>query len=533
MKIWKILQTPSKSITGAALLISGATLFSRLVGILRDRVLVHHIDVGPVMDAYYAAFKIPDLIYNLLIVGALTAGFIPMFTKLLVEHDTTRPAWRLANNILNIIGIALIITCTFGILASPLLAKVIAPGFPLETKKILITFTRIMFLSPLFLGISMVLGGILQSLRHFFIYSIAPILYNLGIIFGVMVLVPLMGVTGLAWGVVLGAFLHTAIQLYGAYHNGFRWEWIFDLKHPPTRQVGKLMIPRTLGLAATQLNTIIITILGSLLPAGSITIYSLAFNLQGVPVGIIGIPFALAVFPVLAHSIAQKNIPEFTKNFSTTLRQIIFLIIPLAIIFLLSRAQIVRVVLGSGKFDWDATIATANTLAFFTLGILGAATVPLLARAFILTLVPSDSFNFFSISTISGSEAQVFFLALSVAIFLAIASASRTLIFLRIISLKRVCCSSFLLVKASRGLVCPSDILPSDNAFSISSGKARIRRVFETYSLLFPTFVAICWCVIANSSISLLNALALSTEFISSLCKFSIMANSNLTFASS
>jgi putative peptidoglycan lipid II flippase len=382
MKIWKILQTPSKSITGAALLISGATLFSRLVGILRDRVLVHHIDVGPVMDAYYAAFKIPDLIYNLLIVGALTAGFIPMFTKLLVEHDTTRPAWRLANNILNIIGIALIITCTFGILASPLLAKVIAPGFPLETKKILITFTRIMFLSPLFLGISMVLGGILQSLRHFFIYSIAPILYNLGIIFGVMVLVPLMGVTGLAWGVVLGAFLHTAIQLYGAYHNGFRWEWIFDLKHPPTRQVGKLMIPRTLGLAATQLNTIIITILGSLLPAGSITIYSLAFNLQGVPVGIIGIPFALAVFPVLAHSIAQKNIPEFTKNFSTTLRQIIFLIIPLAIIFLLSRAQIVRVVLGSGKFDWDATIATANTLAFFTLGILGAATVPLLARAF-------------------------------------------------------------------------------------------------------------------------------------------------------
>lgn len=378
----KFLHLPSKSITGAAVVIAGSTLLSRLMGVLRDRVLTHHYGGNsPILDAYFAAFKIPDLIYNLLIIGALTAGFIPTFTKLLQNEDKG-PAWKLANNILNIAAVSLIIVCTIGIITSPFISTIIAPGFAPSTKKLVITFTQIMFLSPFLLGISMVMGGILQSLRQFLLYSFAPLLYNLGIIIGVVILVPLVGTNGLAWGVVLGAFLHCTLQVYAAYSNGFKWVPIFGLKDKNTKLIGKLMLPRTLGLAVTQLNNVIITILASTLPLGSVTIYNLAHNLQGVPTGLIGIPFALAVFPVLSAAAANKNTEEFTKNLSSTIRQILFFIIPLSLIFLILRAQIVRVVYGSGVFDWDATIHTANTLAFFSLGLFAQSLLPLLARAF-------------------------------------------------------------------------------------------------------------------------------------------------------
>jgi putative peptidoglycan lipid II flippase len=377
----KLLHLPSKSITGAALVISATTLISRFMGILRDRVLAHQYSTGQIIDAYYAAFKIPDLIYNLLIVGALTAGFIPTFTKLL-EKDKTK-AWQLASNILNIIGISLIVLCTAGMFFSPEISNIIAPGFNESGKALVSTFTKIIFLSPIFLGISMVMGGILQSLRHFFIYSIAPLFYNLGIILGATILVPLLhSSTGLAWGVVLGAFMHCSIQVYGALRSGFRWSFYLNLKDEATRTVGRLMIPRTLGLAITQFNSIIITVIASTLPMGSIAVYNYAGNIQAVPAGLIGIPFALAVFPLLSINIATNNKMEFNKNISSTLRQILFLIIPLSIVFLLLRAQIVRVILGSGRFNWTDTINTANALAFFSFGLFAQSLLPVLARAF-------------------------------------------------------------------------------------------------------------------------------------------------------
>ena len=377
-----ILNSQSKTVTGAAIVISAATLLSRVVGIARDRVFAHYFGVGPVMDAYYAAFKIPDLIYNLLIVGALTAGFIPAFTKLFYKETNHTAAWRLCNNVINIIGIALLVLCGLGMLFTPFIAKIIAPGFSGESQRLVATFTRIMFFSPLLLGVSMVLGGILQSLRRFLVYSIAPVFYNLGIIFGALVLVPIVGISGLAWGVVVGAGLHASIQLYGALHNGYRWQWRFNLKDPETRLIGKLMVPRTLGLAVTQLNTVIVTMLASLLPIGSVAVYSYANNLQGVSTGLIGIPFALAVFPLLSTLAAENNGEGFIKHLSETTRQIIFLIIPISVIVLLLRAQIVRVILGTGAFDWSATINTADTLAFFSLGLFAQSLIPLYARAY-------------------------------------------------------------------------------------------------------------------------------------------------------
>ncbi|TSC84758.1 MAG: virulence factor [Parcubacteria group bacterium Gr01-1014_13] len=378
----KILSGQSKSITGAAIIISGATLVSRLVGLLRDRIFAHNFGAGPIMDAYYAAFKIPDLVYNLLIVGALSAAFIPAFTKLFYSGESKSPAWKLANNVLNITAISLAILSILGIIFTPALAPLIAPGFSETSKQLVINFTRIMFGSTFLLGLSMVIGGVLQSLRTFFLYSLAPIFYNVGIIIGATVLVPLWGINGLAWGVVLGAFLHFSLQTYSAYANGYRWRWYLNWKDKETKSIGKLMIPRTMGLAISQLNLVIITILASLLPAGSVAIFNFANNLQAVPIGVIGIPFALAVFPVLSMAASQNNIEEFIKNLSSTIRQILFLIIPLSIILVLLRAQVVRVVLGTGKFDWTATINTADALALFALSLFAQALIPVVARAF-------------------------------------------------------------------------------------------------------------------------------------------------------
>ncbi len=382
MIMLRILNSQLKSITSAAIVISGATLISRLMGLARDRIFTHYFGAGPIMDAYYAAFKIPDLIYNLLIVGALSAGFIPTFTKLLNQNEDKTDAWKLANNILNITAVTLGILSILGIFFTPYLTNIIAPGFSSEAKTLVTSFTRIMFGSTVMLGLSMVIGGVLQSLRAFFLYSLAPIFYNLGIIMGATILVHYVGITGLAWGVVLGAGMHLLLQIYSAIANGYRWQWQFDLSDANTRLIGKLMVPRTLGLAISQLNLVIITVLASLLPVGSVTVFNLANNLQAVPIGIIGIPFAIAVFPVLSATAANHDTEAFIKNLSSTIRQILFLIIPCAIIFLLLRAQIVRVILGTGKFDWEATIHTANTLAFFSLSLFAQALIPLIARAF-------------------------------------------------------------------------------------------------------------------------------------------------------
>ncbi len=378
----RFFSTPSKSITGAAFIISVATLASRLCGILRDRIFAHLYGTSPLMDAYYAAFKIPDFIYNLLVVGALTAGFIPTFTKLFFAGDDKDPAWKLANSILNILSSTLFGIALVGFAAAPLLSHLIAPGFAPENQKMVISFTQIMLLSPFFLGLSMVLGGILQSLRQFVLYSIAPIFYNVGIIVGAVWLRPMLGPIGLAWGVVLGAALHCLLQLYGAQKNGYRWQWYFGWKDKATREVWRLMVPRTLGLAASQLNIVGITILASLLPSGSVTVYNYANNLHNLPIGLIGIPFALAVFPLLSQAAGKKNLVEFGEHLNYALRHILFLIIPLATLLFLLRAQIVRVILGTGSFNWADTISTADTLAAFTLEVAAAALLPLLARAF-------------------------------------------------------------------------------------------------------------------------------------------------------
>jgi len=378
------------SITVAAALVALSSLVSRFLGVVRDRILAGQFGAGATLDIYYAAFRIPDLIFNLLVLGALSAGFIPVFTTLIKDFrprpaqpgsaDNNQAAWALANNVLNILVIGLAGLSLIGIVFSAELTKLITPGFNAEEQASTAALTRIMFLSPLFLGISGIFGGVLQSFKRFLIYSLAPIFYNLGIIVGALYFVKFWDLAGLAWGVVLGAFLHMALQIPATYYLGFRYRFQISWHEANTRKIWRMMVPRTMSLAIAQINLVVITIIASTLSSGSLAVFNFANNLQSFPIGIFGISFAIAAFPVLSEFAFDRE--KLTQHFSLTMRQILFFIIPATVLIMTLRAQIIRVVLGTGNFDWPDTILTMNTLWFFALSLFAQATLPLLVRVF-------------------------------------------------------------------------------------------------------------------------------------------------------
>jgi len=374
---------PASSVISAAFIITLAGLFSRILGLLRDRLLASTFGAGDVLDVYYAAFRIPDLIYNILILGALGAAFIPVFTSLLGKDDK-KSAWELSNGILNLALFFLIFFSLLMAIFAPWIMKVITPGFPMEKMEQVVSFSRIIFLSPILLGLSGVFGGILTSFRKFLVYSLAPIMYNLGIIFGVVFLVRIFGPIGLAWGVVLGAFLHLLFQLSAAWYSGFRYQFIFKkaFLNPDVKKIFFLMIPRTLGIAINQINLLIITIFASTLAAGSLSVFNFAQNIQSVPLGIFGISFSIAVFPFLSTLAAKGEKKDFAKTFSQTFRQILFFVVPLSVFIIILRAQIVRTILGTGKFDWQDTILTFQCLGILAASLFAQSVIPLLARSF-------------------------------------------------------------------------------------------------------------------------------------------------------
>jgi len=382
----KFINVKSKTITSAAMLLAAASLLSRFVGILRDRMLSGTFGAGAELDAYYAAFRLPDLIYNLFVLGAITAGFIPVFTKYLAEdskeEELGEAANTLASLLFTVLGVALSVAAIIGIIAAPGFVPLLTPGFSGHELELTVALTRIMFLSPVLLGLSGVLGGILQTRRRFLIYALAPVLYNVGIIVGILAFAPKFGVAGVAWGVVIGAALHMAVQFFACRSLGFRFRPSWNLKHDGLRQVWRLMIPRTAGLAVSQVNLAILTGVASTVGAGGIAVFNLANNLQSFPIGIIGVSFAVAAFPLISEYAARGKNDDFIESYAKTVRSVLFLIVPATIGFLLLRAQIVRVILGTGHFDWRDTIDTADALAFFTLSLFAQALLPLVTRAF-------------------------------------------------------------------------------------------------------------------------------------------------------
>ncbi|MFZ5559217.1 MAG: murein biosynthesis integral membrane protein MurJ [Patescibacteria group bacterium] len=376
----RILNHKSKTIFSAAFILAASALVSRLLGLFRDRLLAGRFGAGDELDIYFAAFRLPDLIYNILIIGAISSAFIPVFAQYFKKDE--KEAWYLTNGVFNLIFLILVISAGLFIFLAPSLISVIAPGFSGTKKEMTILLTRIMFLSPLFLGMSSIFSGVLQYFHRFFVYSLAPIMYNLGIIFGILIFVPKFGLVGLAWGVVLGTFLHFFIQLPSVIYSGFRWQKVLTIYHQGIRKIIKLMIPRTIGLAGSQMNLLVITALASTLASGSLAVFNLADNLQYIPIGIIGISFAMAVFPRLAKAFAEENKEEFSRNFSSVFSQILYLVLPITVLLFLLRAQIVRIILGTGQFGWLDTRLTAAALGVFSFGIFAQSLIPLISRAF-------------------------------------------------------------------------------------------------------------------------------------------------------
>lgn len=369
----------TQSITGAAIILGGASLLSRIIGLLRDRVFAHYLGAGDILDAYYAAFRIPDFLFNLLLAGALTAGFVPIFLEL--WHEKPAKSWAITNTILRLVAITMGLAGIVGVIAAPQLVPFITPGFNGEKLALTITLTRIMMISPLVLGMSGVLSSVLQARRQFTAFAFAPLVYNSAIIVGTIFLVPWLGPVGLAWGVVIGATMHLLVQIPTLFTAGFTFTSALAWNHPDVKRMINLILPRTFSMATMQINFFMLDSMASSLATGSIAIFYLAHNLYYVPIGLIGQSFALAAFPVFANAVAQKDFEALKIEIARVIRQILFLIVPALIIIILLRIQIVRVALGSGKFDWNSTIMTANVLAVLGISLVAHCCLLVISRA--------------------------------------------------------------------------------------------------------------------------------------------------------
>jgi len=378
--IKKILNSQTKSISSASLILAASYFLSAVLGLLRDRLLAGTFGAGNELDIYYTAFTVPDFIALILIFGAIGAAVIPIFSGYLIKDKDQ--AWKYLSVFLNVFLGFLIIICGVLIFLTPSIISFIAPGFSGEKKEMAVLLMRIMFLSPIILGASNMISGVLQVFHRFLITALAPLMYNVGIITGILFFVPKMGLPGLAWGVVFGGVLHLAVQLPAFFISGFRYQFDFNYKNPGVVKTVKLMAPRSLGLGAGQLNTIATTAIASTLMAGSIAVFNLANNLSSIFVNAIAVSISTAAFPSMSMNFIKDEGEEFLRKFSGILRQILFLTIPASLLVLILRAQIVRVILGAGNFGWADTKLTTACLGILALNLIAQALILFLSKTF-------------------------------------------------------------------------------------------------------------------------------------------------------
>lgn len=373
----KFLNHESKTIGVGALMVAIFYGINGLIALLRNGLLANRFGASQELDVYYTAFRIPDFLYAILIAGALSAAFIPLFAEKLKTSQNT--AWKFANNILSSFSIILAGGAIIAGIFAPALAKLIAPGFTGNAQQEVGLLIRIMMIQPVILGLSQIIGGVLQNFRRFLITSLAPVFYNLGIIIGILFLVPAFGLKGLAWGVVLGAILHFIVQLPTLKSLGFSFRFLPDFKSPDFRAVLRMMGPRVLSLVSVQINFLVVTIIASGLAVGSMAIFNFTNELQNLPQNIFAVSFALAAFPVLASLANEKN--KFAQETKNTIKNILFFIIPISVLFFVLRENIIELALGYGRFNMSNIKIASQTLGIFSLAIIAQSLLPLLVRA--------------------------------------------------------------------------------------------------------------------------------------------------------
>jgi putative peptidoglycan lipid II flippase len=365
----------------AAFLLGFFALLSQVAGLVRDRLLAGVFGAGSTLDVYYAAFRVPDLLYVSIASCVASTALIPLIYAREREGEK-EDVERYLSRVLTTFALAMVVVGAGVYFLIPYLSSYLVPGFTPEMKETYTNISRILLLSPFLLGISNLFGSVTQSSRRFFSYALAPILYNGGILVGVILLAPKIGIVGVAYGVILGALLHVAIQVPTLVKVGLLPRLTGLLPSFEIRELLTLSLPRTIGLAIHQIAMIVLIALASRIEVGSIAIFTLATNLQNIPLMIIGSSYAVAAFPTLAKLYDRGASEKFLDQLLKAVRHIIFWSAPAIVLFIVIRAQIVRVVLGSGAFDWTATRLTAAALALFMFSLIAHSLILLFARGY-------------------------------------------------------------------------------------------------------------------------------------------------------
>ncbi|TAK05585.1 murein biosynthesis integral membrane protein MurJ [Patescibacteria group bacterium] len=375
--IGKLLSRETTSITGAALLLGAASLASRILGVLRERLLVGRFGVGPELDAYYAAFQVPNMVYNLLVLGTLSVAFIPVFTALWQKRE--QDAWRFADGVLTATALVMGVLALGVACFAPPLTDAFLPGFAPATRVMTAELTRILALSVFLFSLSNVFGSVLNARKRFLAVAAAPVVYNAAIIAG---LLAGKDVRGVAWFVVAGAALHLCVQAAAAVMTGWRVRPSFTFSGAAFRDFLKLFVPRIWGVDISQVSVFVGTAIGSMLASGSVALFNLATNIAVVPVAVFGYPFAIAAFPTLTESLASKNREAFVRAFGAAGRQIVFFLLPIGFLTIVLRAHIIRLIIGTRELSWSDTRLAAAALALFALTLFLQGLAPLFSRAF-------------------------------------------------------------------------------------------------------------------------------------------------------
>jgi len=380
----KILTFLGREISGlheAAYLLAASAVLSMLFSLVRDRLLAHILGAGSDLDVYYAAFRVPDFIFVTVASLVSTSILVPFLIESREKgQDELKSSIQ---SIFSAFSLLIIVVCGLAFFLMPWIDRAIYPKlFDLGLGDTLVSTSRILLLSPLLLGLASFFTSITQIQNRFLIYAVAAPLYNVGIIIGILFLLPTMGIQGIATGVIIGALLLALTQIPLVIRDGLFPRLTLRFDWSKVRRIALLSIPRTLTLSSQQITTLGMVSLASFLGAGSISIFTLALNLQSVPLGIIGASYSSAAFPVLAKLFAQGDRQAFLDRMIGAAQHIIFWSLPITALFIVLRAQVVRTVLGSGQFSWSDTRLTAAALALFVVSSVAQCLMLLFVRSF-------------------------------------------------------------------------------------------------------------------------------------------------------
>lgn len=363
-----------------------AFLLANVVGLVRQILILDRFGAGPDLDAFYAAQRLPDILFNLVAGGALASAFLPAFTGFLTRSDAAG-AWRLASGVLSLVAAVLVVLSALAAWQAPAVIEyVLAAGFAAAGNagqfELSVRLLRILLLSPAIFGLSGLLMGILNAHQRFLLPALAPTFYWLGMIFGLMVLTPTLGIDGLAWGGVLGAILHLLVQLPGLRGLEPRLQPRWGAADPAVREVLTLMGPRLLGVAAVQLNFLVATNLATFLSPGNVAALSVAWQVFTMPQVVIAQAIAVAAMPTFARLVAQGERAALRDSLADTVRAVLFLALPAALGLIVLAGPIVALLFERGEFDAADTVLVAQVLVAYALGLASHSVLEIVVRAF-------------------------------------------------------------------------------------------------------------------------------------------------------